>query len=167
MVRLYLLTMVGLFACSPELSELRPSFAPEASLQAYTEAAVTRYVAATGRTDIAIDQDQGVPVLYGEDLTKVGEDGKEIQLCGMTSWETVGGRFTDAVIYIDPTPPDGCPPAHVVELHEFIHAMAPDTNHTDRGLFALTNDGTSQIDSTSLSELCSRFDCELFNPETP
>jgi hypothetical protein len=136
--------------------------------------ALERYSDATGRA-LSTDPTAGIPVIWREHLEDsegaIDEaTGLVMEDCAYTSsvgWPESGMVFAQA-IYLDPTPPDGCPEPAVSLLHELIHAMAPMSKHVDSdSLFAAsTGPMERDIDATALERLCENFDCLAFRPES-
>jgi hypothetical protein len=144
------------------------AFAPEGALIAVTDSALKRFRAATGRDDLRIE-DGGVPVLFREHILpakpELDEAGNPKEVCALTTAVSLnGGRNYAQRIEIDPTPPPFCPDAGLSILHELIHALAPDVDHAERGLFAPSIGGPT-IDEPAMVQLCTEFDCQEFVPE--
>lgn len=125
--------------------------------------ALKRYQRATGRSDLWLDPQAGIPVMFREDLST---DGKID--CANTTTTGRNGWWRTQKIEIDPTPPEGCPDPGVSLLHELIHAMHPSAQHVEdeASLFtANASTGYDQIDEAALERLCEGFACETFQPE--
>lgn len=154
------------FRCEPEAV----AFAPEARALGITQTTLARFAAATGRADLRIEE-SGVPIVFRENLVSdpldLKPDGAPVERCAITTVAYIpGGPNVTQRIEIDPTPPVGCPNPWLSLLHEMIHALAPNTPHTETGLYApVIPQGTKTIDETSLIALCSEFACQDFAPE--
>jgi hypothetical protein len=145
----------------------------EPELDRYVEAMAIRLAKATGRKDIRVEAG-GIPVRFRERLLDP-EDlarGVENEVCAHTvsrfirdddGQRIIGSSMVQA-IYIDPTPPERCAPVNIVVLHEGMHAIAPEAEHSSRGAFHPYAED-SYIDETSLESICSFFGCQEFNPE--
>lgn len=152
--------------CAPaEGQPARPTFTPDSELLEDTEAVAARYATATGREDVEIVDNGSIRVFYAEDLYTLDESGVPHTACAITTWYLVGGALAEANIELDPTPPYGCPSIRTSLAHEFIHALNPYALHTEHGLFAVHSDGSTLIDDGALNELCTEFECIVFQPE--
>ncbi len=159
------------FRCEAEAVK----YTPEQRLLATTDGVLRRFNAATGRTDLGIANEGGVPVLLtehliGTDPTYVNEDGSPKEVCALTTAVGMpGARMFTQKIEIDPTPPEGCPNIWLSLLHETIHSLAPNVQHAATGVFAPVIEqpmnGAKAIDEAALVQLCSEFRCNDFVPE--
>lgn len=178
----FMLATLVAFGCQPQLARVqgRPSddwcrshfcVLPEEmvftaageGLHDMLRADLARWAAATGR-EIATDAQLGIPVLWRDGIT--GPDGEEDCAQTIVKGFTGQGMWTQ-VIYLDPTPPAGCPAPEVSLLHELEHALAPTAEHVEvDSLFAKsTGSQPRSIDAAALSRLCETFDCLEFRPE--
>jgi hypothetical protein len=123
------------------------------------QAAVDRLVAATGRTDIAVAPG-GVPIELVDDVQVAGHSA-----CGGTFERLLDGTFFTQIRRDPPARPDFCMNRSSTILHEAIHALAPDSVHSDSGIFTSNANRDDRLDSASLEALCAEIDCPIFAPE--
>jgi hypothetical protein len=127
------------------------------------KAALARMGRATGR-EFPTDGQLGIPILWQETII----DAQGIEDCAQTIVKGFAGQkmWTQA-IYLDPTPPDGCPSPETSLLHELIHALAPEAEHVevDSLFYKSTGWQNRKIDAAALGRLCETFDCLEFRPE--
>jgi hypothetical protein len=116
-----------------------------------------RLARATGRDDIAVERG-GVPVTMVHDLEDFGRP-----VCA----RTLRNGHNDAIgIELHANPPSGyCRDLTSEFIHEAMHAMAPEADHADSGIFAPAANPTVWIDDVSLATFCGSFECAAFTPE--
>lgn len=130
---------------------------------------------ATGRFDLTIDPQAGIPVMWQTPI--MNPQNKSKRDCGHTEisgfvyghnrslFADSSDAYTQSVA-VDQNAPF-CWEPEVSLLHELIHALAPKQHHveTDDSLFSASAQD-NYLDEPALTKLCSEFDCLLFRPES-
>jgi hypothetical protein len=120
-----------------------------------------RLARATGRDDIRTETG-GIPVGYRRGLVDP-EDPKKLN-CAQTHISRLGHVVKKIAIYVDPDR-QPCASLPAMLVHEGMHAIAPDAEHSETGIFDRRGGRTSYIDADSLSTVCASFECSAFVPE--
>lgn len=127
----------------------------EPQLVGSLSAAVEALAAATGRADVTIDA-TGVPVVYGDDMFNPRRGDFD---CARTEYRMARHTILPARIRLDATPDELCMPSESQLLHEAIHALAPEAEHTETGVFSERGSTDGVVDAESLARLCEHFAC--------
>lgn len=118
---------------------------------------VTRLQLATGRADIALDP-AGIQIAIVDEVA-VFDD-----WCAGTFRRTFSGEVFIQVLRDVPAGAY-CMDRSSTMLHEAIHALNPDSIHTDTGVFQEHASPDTKLDAASLEALCTDFACTAFAPE--
>lgn len=133
-----------------------PSFTTdEPELVAAVDEMATLLAAATGRADIRLD-DGGVPVIFSDNMFNRARGDFD---CAQTELVFDDGELVAASIRVDRTPAAGCMPTIGLLIHEAIHALAPEAEHTSSGIFSDRGSVDGSLDPESVARLCESFRC--------
>ncbi len=149
------LILAGCASAAPTAPATTSFTTADPELASVLQEATDRMSAATGREDIALSED-GIRVTLRDEVLLFGKP-----VCAAT-FKQGDTTFID----VARNPPAGyCMPRTATILHEMIHALSPDAEHTDTGLFRQHAGNAWTLDEASLSRLCEGFECHAFQPE--
>lgn len=141
-------------------------FTPTEAARDLTEAAVSRWAAATG-LNITVGPN-GIPVDLVEHIFDPATGDEK---CGATSYHRDANGVADAVNYvqISTSAANRCLLPQQSLLHEMAHSLAPkapNNGHTEAGLMRSRQDPAAKsIDAAALEVVCNELPCLTFAPE--
>lgn len=116
---------------------------------------LARISAATGITDLRVGAG-GIPIMYANDIPDTD--------CDCTHVRELRGNWWTDHISLRLTRGEGCWNEETSLLHELIHALAPNAEHAESGLFH-TSIQSDKLGPEAVTALCSHVECSAFNPE--
>lgn len=125
------------------------------------EQMVERLRAATGRDDLRVAPG-GVRISIEENVVVAAGPA-----CAGT-FRRADGKSAPFIQVRGPAAPEGkyCMDRVSTMLHEAIHVLAPESRHSETGVFREKANRDSRLDSASLEALCADFACSAFVPES-